>query len=82
MAQFFEFPRISVFAHLISPATDILGFFIFAFSMQNSNFPYDWFPLKNAISGVRAEAIYYSVLGSIKMFFGMFYDMDRYIDMK
>ena len=46
MAQFFAFSRISVFAHVISPATDILGFFIFAFSMQNFNFPYIWFPLK------------------------------------
>ena len=44
--SFFAFPRKSVFAHLNSPATDFLGFFIFAFSMQNSNFPYISFPLK------------------------------------
>ena len=70
MAQFFAFSRISVFAHVISPATDILGFFIFAFSMQNFNFPYISFPLKkNAISGVWAVALYYSISRSIKMFF-------------
>ena len=46
MAQFFAFLRKSVFAHMISPATDFLGFFIFAFSMQNINFPYILFPLK------------------------------------
>ena len=69
MAQFFAFSRKSVFANLISPATDFLGFFIFAFPMQNSNFPYILFPLKNAISGVWAEALCYSELESMNMFF-------------
>ena len=46
MAQFFAFLRKSVFAHMIFPETDFLGFFIFAFSMQNINFPYILFPLK------------------------------------
>ena len=49
MAQFFAFLRKSVFAHMISPATDFLGFFIFAFSMQNINFPYILFPLKKML---------------------------------
>ena len=49
MAQFFAFLRKSVFAHMISPATDFLSFFIFAFSMQNINFPYILFPLKKML---------------------------------